>query len=336
MLARLLRAVGGLGALASIRARSTQALVVLAYHRVLPTVHESEYPYDLELISADVEHFDWQMAWLSRNFNVVPVSAIAESMQSGRSLPAGSVAVTFDDGFVDNYSHAFPVLRSRRIPACIFLSTDFVGTTEPYWFEAVAQVLMSAPVGTLRLPAVRSPLPSGATREVRREDIRQLLTVLKRLPDAERRTNMEALQRQAGNLIDATLGFGAHALNWPQVREMSRDGIEFGSHGTSHAVLSQLSGPALARELSGSRKAIEDATGKPVVAIAYPVGGKDAVNDRVIEAAASAGYRLGFSYLPGSNLTRSPDRMLLKRQHVERSIGQSYFQGLLVLPSVFH
>ena len=275
------------------------------------------------------------MSWISEQFTPMAVSEIVDCLENGRALPAGAVAVTFDDGFIDNYTHAFPVLRSRNIPACIFLSTEYVGKFKPYWFEAIAQLLMSAPVGSVRLPAIDVLLPRADERRIRREDIRLTLSELKRLPDELRRSNMDALEPQMRGLIDARVGFGAHAMDWAQVQEMHRSGIEFGSHGTSHAVLSRLNDADLARELTQSRLEIEQATGTPVTAIAYPVGGEDSIGERVVAAARDAGYRLGFTYLQGTNEVSRTDRMRLARQHVERYTSRAYFQGLLAFPSVF-
>lgn len=335
VLARLLRASGAIRVATSLRGRSTSELLVLAYHRVLPAVPEAEYPFDIELVSADPEQFDWQMSWVSRNFTPMAVSEIVDCLENGRVPPAGAVAVTFDDGFMDNYTYAFPVLRNRDVPACIFLSTDYVGTCKAYWFEAVAQALLNAPVRSIRVPVLDTLLPSADERRIRREDIRRVLSELKRLPDELRRANMDAMEPQFRGLVDATVGFGAHAMNWSQVAEMSRAGIEFGSHGTSHAVLSRLKAEDLQRELAQSRQAIEMATGRPVTAIAYPVGGEDSMNDHVAAMARDAGYRIGLTYVRGRNSSKPADRMRLARQHVERYVGRAYFQGLLALPAVF-
>lgn len=319
----------------ALRRRSTNELLVLAYHRVLPAESETEYPFDIDLVSANPEQFDWQMSWISEQFTPMAMTEIVDCLENRRSLPSGAVAVTFDDGFMDNYTHAYPVLRSRNIPACIFLSTDYVGKNRPYWFEAIAQVLMSAPVRSIRLPAIQEPLPRSDEHSRRREDVRLALSELKRLPDDLRRLNMDVLEPQVRGLSDVRVGFGAQAMDWSQVRDMHRSGIEFGSHGASHAVLSRLNDADLARELRESRAEIERATGAPVTAIAYPVGGAASIGDRVVTAARDAGYRLGFTYLQGSNDVNRADRMQLARQHVERYTSRAYFQGLLAFPSLF-
>jgi peptidoglycan/xylan/chitin deacetylase (PgdA/CDA1 family) len=263
------------------------------------------------------------------------VSEIVDCLDKKKQLPAGAVAVTFDDGFADNYTHAFPVLRTRRIPACVFLSTDYIGSDRPYWFEAIAGLLMAAPVRSVKLPSLGHALPRADEHAIRREDIRLALSELKRMPDEVRRSSLGALGLQMHGPADARVGEGAHAMNWSQVREMAQAGVEFGSHGASHAVLSRLDATDLARELTDSKLTIERATGAPVTAIAYPVGGEDSIGDRVVAAARDAGYRVGFTYERGTNSADPPDRMRLARQHVERYTGRAYFQGLLALPSVF-
>lgn len=335
VLAKLLRACGGLRVATAARRRASGELLVLAYHRVLPTIPESQYPFDIELVSANPEQFDWQMAWISRHFTPLSVSEIVDCLDKKKQLPAGAVAVTFDDGFADNYTHAFPVLRTRRIPACVFLSTDYIGSDRPYWFEAIAGLLMAAPVRSVKLPSLGHALPRADEHAIRREDIRLALSELKRMPDEVRRSSLGALGLQMHGPADARVGEGAHAMNWSQVREMAQAGVEFGSHGASHAVLSRLDATDLARELTDSKLTIERATGAPVTAIAYPVGGEDSIGDRVVAAARDAGYRVGFTYERGTNSADPPDRMRLARQHVERYTGRAYFQGLLALPSVF-
>jgi peptidoglycan/xylan/chitin deacetylase (PgdA/CDA1 family) len=335
ILAGMLRSTGVTRAATYGRRRTEGEVTILAYHRILPVRETESYPFDVELISADPQQFDWQMAWVSRNFPLVSVSGIADCIEGRKPIPAGAVAVTFDDGFVDNYTHAFPVLRRHGIPACIFLSTGYVGTRETYWFEAIARLAMTAPVRSIRDESSGTLFPSNDDESSRRNDLRSLLSRLKRMPDNSRRISIDRMLAQVEGPAESPGEFSACAMDWSQVREMSQAGIEFGSHGVSHAVLSRLEPADLRTELAASRMAIENATRSPVVAIAYPVGGEDSIGTAVVTAAIDAGYRLGFTYLSGANRVARADRMRLGRQHVERYTSRGYYQGLLAFPSVF-
>jgi peptidoglycan/xylan/chitin deacetylase (PgdA/CDA1 family) len=87
-------------------------------------------------------------------------------------------------------------------------------------------------------------------------------------------------------------------LSWMQIREMAASGFEIGSHTLTHRDLTRLSPEALGRELRDSKKAIEDMTGVAVAAISYPFG---RYSQRVLDAAAAAGYTCGFSSFPGTH-----------------------------------
>jgi len=74
------------------------------------------------------------MRYLSRAYTPVSLLQIAQHLQGGTPFPPRAVAVTFDDGYGDNYENAYPVVQEYRIPATIFLATQFIGTGEiPPW-----------------------------------------------------------------------------------------------------------------------------------------------------------------------------------------------------------
>jgi peptidoglycan/xylan/chitin deacetylase (PgdA/CDA1 family) len=95
------------------------------------------------------------------------------------------------------------------------------------------------------------------------------------------------------NLWDQARGVPAQRLlNLDQIREMSRRGVQFGSHSMTHACLPQLSDAELRREVVDSKSALEDLLGREVPTFAYPYGAHD---ERVRAVVAEAGYRLAFS-----------------------------------------
>lgn len=84
-------------------------------------------------------------------------------------------------------------------------------------------------------------------------------------------------------------------LDWDQMKEMQRAGIEFGSHGASHRDLRSLADQDLRRELAGSKKSLEEGLGAEVAAFCYPFGRYD---QRVRRAVIEAGYKCACSHSP--------------------------------------
>ena len=244
--------------------------------------------------------------------------------------------VSFDDGYDDNYLNAFPVLRSLEIPATIFVSTGYIGSGKPFWFDLVAHILYHAPNGSLTVKALGIALSLDTGVDSRRIAASRLVGALKRVSNAQRLDILDWFEREHGDAMKSGDFRLSHPLDWDQIREMSAAGIEFGSHTVSHPILSRLDDEELRQELTQSRLRLEQELGKPAPVLAYPVGGPEEFNEKVVQAATAAGYRLGVCYMPGVNRLGDVDRFRLRRQHVERYTSNAYFSGLLSLPEIFH
>ncbi len=74
-----------------------------------------------------------------QGFTPVGLQQIAHAKQTGQRIPEKPVLLTFDDGYLDNFTHLFPVLQKRKIPALIFLITDLIGQDRQYmtWEQAL-------------------------------------------------------------------------------------------------------------------------------------------------------------------------------------------------------
>ncbi len=94
---------------------------ILMYHRV---IDPREVPYLVEdgmYVRPDT--FAMQMEILSKNYNVIGLDKLVELVLKGEKLEPRTVAVTLDDGWVDNHKYAMPILEKFNIPATIFLAT---------------------------------------------------------------------------------------------------------------------------------------------------------------------------------------------------------------------
>ena len=311
----------------------SRQLLLLGYHRVLPI--EAAHVGDIDLVSATPEEFAWQMEYVQRRFEPVTFAQIADALDGEGVLPKRAVAITFDDGFFDLHTHAFPILRRLGMPATMFVSTDYVDQSQPFWFDLVAWLIMQAPPASIRLTPTSEPVPAADSDAARRVAVVKTLKWLKNCDQSECTAAVAALCEQFPDEVAkgrAQLGRG---LTWDQVREMAAGGIEFGSHTASHCCLTKVEPQQLDRELVHSKRRLEQQLGKPITAIAYPFGGRAAFDDTVIAAVRRAGYRVAASYMPGVNDLRMINRFALLRQHVELDTNRAYFQALVNAPELF-
>lgn len=330
-LGAMLGRTGIAGACLRMRLQPAGRLLILAYHRITDVGDEKAFARDPELVSASVDDFERQMRYVRRHFDAMSFADVLELIDLGRPLPRRALIITFDDGHLDNYTHAFPVLRSLGLPATIFLSTDYVGTDRMFWFDRVAQLLYWAPGGQWQVGEERFSLPPDDV-DARRVAAGSLLGSLKQVCDARRLEVLGALEALFAAHVPAHATPARSALDWSEVREMAGHGIEFGSHTCSHPILSRLDDGGLQRELSDSRDTIARHLGRPVHTVAYPVGKGAAFDQRVMEASSRCGYRLGISYETGINHHRWLEPFALRRLAVERYTRMDFFQGLLAFP----
>lgn len=310
-------------------------LPILAYHRVCDIEDEAAFPFDPGLVSASVSDFTRQMQHIKDRYHPITFQNLLDALDGKTLLPDCPLIVTFDDGYDDNYYNAFPVLKALGIPATVFVSTGYIGSGKPFWFDMVAHIVYKSPVGPLPANDLGITLQLDANVASRRVATANLIGVLKRVSNQRRVEFLNRLEHHHGHVVDTDAFRLSRPLDWNQVREMSAAGIEFGSHTVTHPILSMLDEASLGCELAQSRSDLERKLGKLVSVLAYPVGGPEEFNEKVIDAAQSTGYRLGVSYMQGINRLQGLDRFRLRRQHVERYTSAPYFSGLLSLPEVF-
>jgi peptidoglycan/xylan/chitin deacetylase (PgdA/CDA1 family) len=336
---RLADAVLNTGTLAPLRAlhdRGRTPVLILNYHRIATAGQTQTYPLDLGLISATRDEFDSQMRALRAVANPVSLEAIADAVTHGRTLPDRAVAVTFDDGFVDTFEVAFPVLQRHGIPATVFVSTEHVENNEPFWFEITAHLMLRVPVRALRFEECPEGLPTADDLAARRDSIARLHRVLKRCANARRGELVERWRVLFAESLDSHAVALSRPVSKRQILDMARGGIAFGSHTVSHPNLALATNEVIERELADSKTYLEHLLGKPVRSLAYPFGTADTYDARVMASARTCGYELAVSFRQGVNWLGALDPMELRRIGMGPGVSESQFRVMLALPAWLH
>jgi len=335
LLAQLVVRSGLVGAVGKVHSLRHRDVKVLAYHRVLPRADEGSFPYDLELVSAWQDEFDWQMGYVAQRYEVITCRELARFEDTGKWPDKPCALVTFDDGYLDNHDVALPILRKHGIPAVIFVATGYMGASETFWYDKLAFDVLHARKSSLALSTGGQEIALGEGQAARRQATIQLQRHLKKVSNPERLETLARWHEALDVAIPPTGGLH-RPMDWSHVRALSDAGIEIGSHTVSHPVLSRIVDVAeLERELFDSKAAIEACTGQPVLSIAYPTGGRHAYNDTVVDCVKRGGYRFAFTYEGGVNKPTGWDPYRLARSAVERYVTRERFQAALANPGLF-
>jgi peptidoglycan/xylan/chitin deacetylase (PgdA/CDA1 family) len=321
--ATTLQRLGLLRALEMVPAKP--GILIINHHRVGDAASTR---FDRGVFSASAEGFDLQLKYFKKHFNVVGGDEL-EALVSGKTpLKRMHIAITFDDGYRNDYTTSFQVLKANDCAAAFFLVPEHVGTCTIPWWDEIAylvrnsprpQITLSTPVPlTVILEADREPAIYAVLRHYKREDNRHGDKLL-----AE-------LREQAGCEVPAT---GRRFINWEEAREMKAAGMTIGSHTQTHGILGQMPPKAQHWELTESKKNIEANLGDKVRSLAYPVGIRGTFTRETEEIARAAGYEMCFSFYGGINTPENMQDTNLLR--MATSLDNLLFRSETVLLSRF-
>lgn len=238
-----------------------------------------------------LQKFEEQMRLLSEQFNVLSLNDLLRLKKKGK-LPDKSVSVTFDDGFANNYTHAFPLLKKYGIPATFYLTTGFIDTNKVFWVDKIEYLLNETSESCIHLDSIDISL-SLSTIQSKITALKAIKSCLKKdsklikpiLQELEKKSNVPAKY----NYDDYSM------LTWDNVRTMDDSELcEFGAHTVDHSILSHLSREEKEFQISESKKKLEDELNHEITLFSYPEGQLHHYDSETIELLR----RYGFSSSP--------------------------------------
>lgn len=273
---------------------------ILYYHRV----NDDHDPF---FAATSTKVFEEQMRHIAQHYRVLSLRQIADHLASDSTEPV--LAITFDDGYQDNYHYAFPILQKYGLPATIFLATGSLDTREPLWFE---QLLLALKRTEREYLDLELDLPRRfwmRTVKEKLETNERLYALLRQMPDSERQQWLKQIVEMLGGI---TKERHDQMLTWDQVRTMAKHGIDFGGHTVNHGFLSRTTPEQAAWEVLECKRRIEEETQLPVLYFAYPSGREQDFASWNKDLLRRAGYQGAVSTIWGLNY-RSTDPMALHR-----------------------
>jgi peptidoglycan/xylan/chitin deacetylase (PgdA/CDA1 family) len=279
-------------------------VAILAYHRVV-TPDDLNRMYIEPGMYVFREAFETQVRWLLERFEVLSFSQLLARFKDNEwDDRKGYVVLTFDDGWLDNYRNAFPILRKYQVPATIFLPTDYVGSNMWFWPERLAFILNSLSrqqVTPAQRESVRIMIASlpGMERAIATGQgghtifsIGVIIEAFKLLPPSE----IECLIRKLSELLEVCIPDERLTVNWTEVTEMAMNGISFGAHSCAHHLLTRLDERTLQSEVRDCGHVLEGLQAGYVPVFCYPNGDNNPTIQRLVEKssyAAAVGTRPG-------------------------------------------
>jgi peptidoglycan/xylan/chitin deacetylase (PgdA/CDA1 family) len=302
-----------------------QKAVVLMYHRVM-TPEERARSASHPALIVDRDTFARQMEVVKRSFTVLTVDELADRMERGVPLPDRSCVITFDDGWRDNFTNAFPVLTRLKLPALVFLPVNFIGSRRLFWQEALVHLLSNAiatvrtaPARRERLAALLEPAGLHDLLDVTAAETRPIILSRigsQKLASADSVSRLLAdLSTELGVCLEdhaATDGF----MDWREVDVMAAGGVAFGGHGAEHRLLTYVSAAEVEAEVGASKAMLDQRFAPTAATFSYPNG---YCNPEIADTVRRAGYRLAFTTRRGL-VAAGDDRFTVCRYNIHEAV----------------
>ncbi len=301
----------------------TDGLIVLTYHRVGDPTTTAFDPW---VFTVDAEQLEAQIRFFQGRHRLVGLEEALEIASGRRRSPGLAVLLTFDDGYLDNYEVALPVLRSLGVEAVFFLTTGFLGGSAIAWWDRMAWLVRSAKERCFRLPQGGGITELDLRDQSAPDAIKLVLDLYKACSAEDAPRFVESLE--AAPRTDEHPPRERLFLGPDEARALSAAGMSIGAHSHNHPILARLSPQAQLQELRLSRAILEGEMGSPVEVLAYPVGGPEDFTPVTRAMAQGCGYRAAFSCYGGVNPPGGCDLYDIKRVPVYWGAQPEWLLGL--------
>jgi peptidoglycan/xylan/chitin deacetylase (PgdA/CDA1 family) len=262
------------------------------YHRVIDNNID---PWD---IAVSPKNFEEHLKVL-KDYNVIPLSTLETILTKKKYIPRKTVAITFDDGYIDNYVNAKPLLEKHQLPASFFIATEAIEKQQEYWWDTLERICLQ----TKPLPEqLILDYPEKISWKIKSTDQTnidsldpltlyfKLCDLVRKMPAKEHEVFIESLKTWSSNTKDRTdyLTMRKHEL----LDLNSNPLFTLGAHTVTHPFLPNFSYDYQKNEIAESVKFLEDLTEDKVKYLAYPHGGN---NELTLDIISKLSLKLAFT-----------------------------------------
>lgn len=269
--------------------------IILMFHRILsdtdrPRVHNTVLELKPSVLEEIISFFRY------KDYAFLSMTELPHFLRKkGRRK---FVIFTFDDGYVDNYTLAFPIFQKYRVPFTVYVTTDWIERREALWHYLAEEKLLGISELNTKIAGVElsMKIPDSPSKELAFNALRKIFLSLK---PSVLRTELEVFMgKPYPELIAMT---SDHVMTWFQLNDMaSSELVEIGAHTVSHPALNVLSSSEALDEVLNSKSILEKKLNQPVVHFAYPYGSPGEIGIKEVEMLAGTDFQTGVTSRPGN------------------------------------
>lgn len=275
---------------------------------------QTDFNLDIPSLVISPKNFEKQIKYLSKSYNIISMHDLTNHIKKKIPFPSNSVIITFDDGLKNNFINAFPILQKYNIKATVFLITDYIDTLKISWSNKLVYILKKIGISEfIKEFKNKFPAYSNLIEKIGQKNIIEQISFLLRykVDDNIRKKFIQSLYNKFKIKINKEKIKDLY-LSWEEIKKMDDAGISFGSHTSTHPVLSLSDYEKAKKEIVNSKKNIEVKLDKEINLFAYPYGNKDDFDLNIKKILVNNNFLCAVSAIDGFNNLNS-DFYELKR-----------------------
>ena len=266
---------------------------VLLYHRVCLLDN------DPQLLAVSPVNFEEHLNILKQEYHLLSVDAFEQLIGTGGRFPDRSVLITFDDGYVDNYTEALPLLEKKAAQALFYICTGNIGNTNEFWWDKAERVLLnnsSEPDKAIQLD-IEGTTYSLRTNEEYRIFYNSILPVLRKMKVEKR----DAVLEHIAVLRNRTVSRESHrSMSLTELKEFSASpAVCIGAHTQNHPSLAALNYSEQMKEIAESKEFLEEKLNKQIKHFSYPFGNHEDFNPLSEKVCRELNFSFVAANIPG-------------------------------------
>lgn len=270
-----------------------QRLNIVTFHRVLPEELRRQYPFPGLVVTSN--ELSWFIEHFRRSYDCMTLTQACDRWRARQFGRRPLMAITFDDGQLDNLTYAEPVLRDAGVRATFFVTLQGMRQDGPLWHDRIGYAIDHVDRRALDPVLKRFGLVPPEANVSSVIIARKVTSQAKELPNRTLQEFVAEIETMAGG---PSLPAWDGLMSLEQLEQLKRQGHEIGCHTATHALLTNCTDDELGEEVAGARAVLGSALGGEIRSFCYPNGDHD---PRSCDAVMRAGFEQAVVTTWGSN-----------------------------------
>ena len=246
--------------------------------------------YDPNIFSCNTKDLKAHLNFIKNNFQIINQEYFIQIIEADQLVEKKLAYITFDDGYLDNYELAFPILNAMKVPATFFVATGLIESKVIPWWDEIAWHIKNCDLTEVKLNSWCKTIV--LSKNTINKNIREVLSQFKSAsPPIEEQ--LVEFRHKTGLVLEH---YSSEFMTWAHLLEMESAGMTIGAHSHSHRIFSSLNAIDLSHELSHSKKLLEEQLTNKILSISYPVGNASTYNKDMFNEIENQGYQLAFTF----------------------------------------